>query len=45
VNQIERSGGGEAGALVQLMTATPVTETLQNFFMTSSPMVTIAMRE
>mmetsp|Transcript_51318 Transcript_51318/g.95421 ORF Transcript_51318/g.95421 Transcript_51318/m.95421 type:complete len:463 (-) Transcript_51318:91-1479(-) len=42
---IKAGGGGEAGTLVQLMTAAPVGEVLQGFFSDASPMVTSAMRE
>ncbi len=33
--RIEKTGGGTAGAMVDLMTDSPVTETLQNFFYAS----------
>jgi hypothetical protein len=46
VEQIKKSGGGEAGALVQILTESEsVGEVLQNFFMSASPMVASAMRE
>lgn len=46
MEQIKKSGGGDAGALVQILTeSTSVGEVLQNFFMSASPMVASAMRE
>jgi hypothetical protein len=42
---ISSAGGGQAGTLVQLMTAAPVGDTLLAFFTSASPMVSSAMRE